>query len=84
MGARLRTTLGAGSATGAGAGATEAATGDSAKGDGDWTTVTAGFVTRLTRGGDAGSTFSLGGATFVALGAFEAFAALAALAASSG
>jgi hypothetical protein len=84
MGARLRTTLGAGSATGAGAGATDAATGDSEKGEGDWTTVSAGFVTRLTRAGGAGSTFSLGAAAFVALGAFVAFAALAALAASSG
>jgi hypothetical protein len=83
MGARLRTTLGAGSATGAGAGAAEAA-GDSTNGDGDWTTVSAGLVTRLTRAGATASTFSLAGAAFVALGALVAFAALAALAASSG
>ena len=48
IGARLRTTLGAGSTTGAGVGATDAA-GASAKGEGDWTTSSAGFVTRLTQ-----------------------------------
>jgi hypothetical protein len=84
MGARLRTTLGAGSATGAGAAATVVSAGVSAKGEGDWTTVSAGLVTRLTRVGAAGSALSFAGAAFVAAGAFVALAALAALAASSG
>jgi hypothetical protein len=84
IGARLRTTLGAGSATGAGAGATASTLWASAKGDGDWTTLSAGFVTRLTRAGAGASVLSLGAAAFVALGAFVALAAFAALAASSG
>jgi hypothetical protein len=84
MGARLRTTLGAGSATGAGAAATVASAGASENGEGDWTAVSVGLVTRLTRAGAAGSAFSLAGAAFVAAGVFVALAALAALAASSG
>jgi hypothetical protein len=46
--------------------------------------MSAAFVTRLTRAGGAGSTFSVGGAVFFAAGTFVALAALAALAASSG